>query len=123
MDERTFQEMRKSLETQFKQTIRSQPGFPFFHSIGNTNFFQGFKSDDGTDFGVLHVYWDKEWRHRWLKKEDGYPVVAPFGNSPISEEGWQKIMSEHNRLINKSATKKTTRKFEKEQELNPPILN
>ena len=131
MDERSFLEMRKGLEMQFKHMIYNQPGFKFFHSIGNTNFFQRFKADDGTDFGVLHVYWDKDaenmieyvdkdgnvrphskkgdWRHRWLKHEDGYPVVASRGPSPITEEGWQKIMSEHaNKMreaLEQSATK------------------
>ena len=50
-----------------------------------------------------------DWRHRWLKHEDGYPVVASRGPSPITEEGWQKIMSEHaNKMreaLENSATK------------------
>ena len=131
MDERSFLEMRKGLEIQFKHMIYKQPGFRFFHSIGNTNFFQRFKTDDGIDFGVLHVYWDKDaenmieyvdengnltphskqgdWRHRWLKHEDGYPVVAPSGNSPISEEGWNKILQIHADKIRESLEKNATK--------------
>ena len=50
MDEKSINEIRNSLEMQFKQIIYSQPGFRFFQSIGNTNFFQAFKTDDGIDF-------------------------------------------------------------------------
>ena len=131
MDERSFQEMRKGLEIQFKYILYRRPGFKFFHSIGNWNFFQRFKSDDGKiDFGVLHVYWDKDaenmidyvdkdgnvrphskqgdWRHRWLNHEDGYPVVAPFGNCPISEEGWKKIYQIHADKLKESLEKSAT---------------
>jgi len=131
MDERSFLEMRKGLEIQFKHMIYSQPGFKFFHSIGNTNFFQRFKTEDGIDFGVLHVYWDRDaentieyvdkdgnveprnkkgdWRHRWLKHEDGYPVVASRGNSPISEEGWNKILTIHADKMRESLEKSATK--------------
>ena len=40
MDEKSINEIRNSLEMQFKHLIYSQPGFRFFQSIGNTNFFQ-----------------------------------------------------------------------------------
>ena len=144
MDERSFLEMRKGLEIQFKHMIYKQPGFRFFHSIGNTNFFQRFKTDDGIDFGVLHVYWDKDaenmieyvdengnltphskqgdWRHRWLKHEDGYPVVAPRGNSIMSEDGWRKVLQIHadklKESLEKSATKIAKEKI-KELKKNP----
>ena len=112
MDERSLEQIRKTLEAQFKLTIYNQPGFKFFHSIGNTNFFQRFKTNDGIDFGTLHVYWDKDaedqiyimdekknlkeyikggWRHRWFAPDETPEVVAPFGKSIISEEGMKKI--------------------------------
>ena len=144
MDERSFLEMRKGLEIQFKHMIYSQPGFKFFHSIGNTNFFQRFKTDEGLDFGVLHVYWDKDaecmveyidkdgnveprskrgdWRHRWLKHEDGYPVIASRGNSIMSEEGWRKVLTIHadkmKEALEKSATKVAREKI-RELKRNP----
>ena len=109
MDERSINEIRKSLEIQFKYIIYNQPGFKFFHSIGNTNFFQAFKTNDGIDFGVGHVYWDRNaednidyvdkdgkivdkqgggWRFRWLPAG----CYEPFGvTSIISEKGRQII--------------------------------
>lgn len=137
MDEKSFLEMRKGLEMQFKHILYNQPGFKFFHSIGNTNFFQRFKADDGTDFGVLHVYWDRDaenmieyvdkdgnlrphskkgdWRHRWLNHDDGYPVVAPIGNNIMSEEGWHKVLAIHankmKEVLEKSATKMAREKI------------
>ena len=117
MDDKSFQEMRKGLEIQFKHIFYSQPGFEFFQSLGNTNFFQRFRTNDGLDFGTLHVYWDKDaennivtynpetgertnnakgdWRHRWFKPDETPEVVAPFGNSIISEEGMKKIYKIH----------------------------
>ena len=88
--------------------IYKQPGFKFFPSLGNTNFFQHFRTNDGIDFGVCHLYWDKDatdnmdfidengkveerrggWRVRWLPK-GCYEVVGD--PSPISTEGYKKV--------------------------------
>ena len=83
MDERSFQEMRKGLEIQFKYILYRKPGFKFFHSIGNWNFFQRFKSDDGKiDFGVLHVYWDKDAENMidYVDKEGNFRPHVLFSN-------------------------------------------
>ena len=102
MDPKHLMEIRNSLETQFKLMIYKQPGFKFFPSLGNTNFFQHFRTNDGIDFGVCHLYWDKDatdnidfidengkveerrggWRVRWLPK-GCYEVVGD--PSPISK--------------------------------------
>ena len=117
MDEKSFQEMRQGLEVQFKHMIYSQPGFEFYHSIGNTNFFQRFRTNDGIDFGTLHVYWDKDaennivlvdpetgertnrargdWRHRWFKPDEKPEPIPPREDSIISEEGMKKIYTAH----------------------------
>ena len=101
MDEKSIIEIRNSLEMQFKQIICSQPGFKFFQSIGNTNFFQAFKTNDGIDFGVGHLYWDKgEWLFRWLPAGCFEPVGGP---SVISERGHQIIAQEFARRIQKAA--------------------
>ena len=50
MDEKSLEEIRKTLEVQFKLTIYNQPGFKFFHSMGNTNFFQRFKNHINTNY-------------------------------------------------------------------------
>ena len=138
------EQMRLTASFHMKYELYKKPEFRFFHSIGNTNFFQRFKTDDGIDFGVLHVYWDKDaenmieyvdengnltphskggdWRHRWLKHEDGYPVVAPRGNSIMSEDGWRKVLQIHadkmKEALEKSATKIAKEKI-KELKKNP----
>ena len=121
MDDKSFQEMRKGLEIQFKHIIYNQPGFEFYHSIGNTNFFQRFKTNDGLDFGTLHVYWDKttennivtynsetgertnnakgDWRHRWFKPDEQLEMVPSRENSVISEEGMKIIYTMHAQKI------------------------
>ena len=108
MDPKHLMEIRNSLETQFKLMIYKQPGFKFFPSLGNTNFFQHFRTNDGIDFGVCHLYWDKDatdnidfidengkveerrggWRVRWLPK-GCYEVIGE--PSPISTEGYKKV--------------------------------
>ena len=60
MDPKHLMEIRNSLENQFKFMIYKQPGFKFFPSLGNTNFFQHFRTNDGIDFGVCHLYSDKD---------------------------------------------------------------
>ncbi len=47
MDHKQLMEIRNSLETQFKLMIYKQPGFKFFPSLGNTNFFHHFRTNDG----------------------------------------------------------------------------
>lgn len=72
MDPKHLMEIRNSLETQFKLMIYKQPGFKFFPSLGNTNFFQHFRTNDGIDFGVCHLYWDTG---KW--NESGALVIHP----------------------------------------------
>ena len=137
-----YMEMRKGLEIQFKYMIYKQPGFPFFHSIGNTNFFQGFRSEDPPlDFGVLHVYWDKDaedgiylldeegevkpkinggWRHRWFDPDQTPEPWNNFGEDLISEKGRELIIKAHLELINKWKLRKPEGDPE---EAKQPVLN
>ena len=118
MDEKSITEIRNSLEMQFKLIIYSQPCFRFNQSIGNTNFFQAFKTNDGIDFGVGHLYWDKKaedniyyhtdgevnkqkggWRFRWLPSG----CYEPFGEpSIISDKGRQLIAQAFNERMQKA---------------------
>ena len=138
MDEKSLEEIRKTLEVQFKLTIYNQPGFKFFHSMGNTNFFQRFKTNDGIDFGTCHVYWDKDaennvvtynpetgertnnakgdWRHRWFKPGEIPEVVAPFGNNIISEEGMRKIYKIHAEKLADIAVKQNKNRMEEREQ-------
>ena len=49
MDKKDLDEIKKTLELQFKHIIYSQPGFKYYPAMGNTNFFQHFKTNDGID--------------------------------------------------------------------------
>ena len=138
MDDKSLQEMRYGLEVQFKHIIYSQPGFELFHSIGNRNFFQRFRTNDGIDFGTLHVYGDKDaennivtcnpetgertnsakgdWRHRWFKPDEKPEAVPPHENSIISEEGMQKIYRIHAKKLVDAAQNENKRMMEKRQQ-------
>ena len=55
MDERSLEQIRDSLEHQFREAISKQPGFEFYHSIGNCTFFQHFRPADELVLQVLLV--------------------------------------------------------------------
>ena len=138
MDEKSINEIRNSLEMQFKQIIYSQPGFRYFQSMGSTNFFQAFKTNDGIDFGVGHLYWDKKavdnidyvdadgnivdkqkggWRFRWLPAGCFEPVGDP---SVISEKGHQIIAQEFARRIQK--VMKANVEVQEDEQINEEAL-
>ena len=48
MDKKDLDEIKKTLELQFKHIIYSQPGFKYYPAMGNTNFFQHFKTNNST---------------------------------------------------------------------------
>ena len=130
MDEKSINEIKASLESQFKHLITKQPGFKFYHSLGNTNFFQHFRTADGIDFGVCHFYWEhKEWKIRWLPTGNYTPIGKP---SPVSDEGWRlihKAFADKIRMVQEKANIKIKKENEEvktnedaEQEV-PKLLN
>ena len=144
MKKEDLDEIKKTLELQFKHIIYSQPGFKYFPAMGNTNFFQHFKTNDGIDFGVCHLYWDKNaddgidyvdedgnlmdkskggWKVRWLPA-GCYDVIGE--PSPISKEGWKKIAQAYldKSLPGTVPDEKKIEQFEKESEEEvPKFLN
>ena len=58
MDKKDLDEIKKDFGVTV-QTYNLQSRIQVFHPLGNTNFFQHFKTNDGIDFGVCHLYWDK----------------------------------------------------------------
>ena len=138
MDEKSITEIRNSLEMQFKLIIYSQPCFRFNQSIGNTNFFQAFKTNDGIDFGVGHLYWDKNtvdnidyvdargnivdkrkggWGFRWLPAGCFDPIGEP---SVISKKGHQIIAREFARRIQK--VMKANVEVQEDEQINEEAL-
>ena len=118
MDERSLQQIKDSLEHQFREAISKSPGFDFFHSIGNTNFFQHFKTADGLDFGVCHLYWDGSWKIRWLPAGCYEPIGKP---NPISEEGWRIIDREISERISQSTIKTMQAHIERQEQDLPAV--
>ena len=78
MKKEDLDEIKKTLELQFKHNLQS--GFKYY-PMGNTNFFQHFKTNDGIDFGVCHLYWDK--------RDDGIDYVDENGNLMDKKGGWK----------------------------------
>ena len=140
MDPKHLMEIRNSLETQFKMMIYKQPGFKYFPSMGNTNFFQHFRTNDGIDFGVCHLYWDKDaddkidyadkdgniiskqvggWCVRWLTKQEFDNM--PEEDSVISPEGKRKIEDAFEEKLKQAALANLER-FQKEQKEKQELM-
>jgi peptide subunit release factor RF-3 len=60
--ETNLQQLRDSLETQFRLNFYQDPKFPYLHSVGIKDVFQSFESNqDNVGFiGVLHLWWVNE---------------------------------------------------------------
>ena len=103
MDEQSLVEMRKGLEIQYLRMLCAQPGFKFFHSMGAHDFMQGFQTTDGLNFGILHVYWDGDWKHHWLQPDS--PEIAEIINRRHS------VISAQGRMLVQELFKKQMEKF------------
>ena len=110
--QRRINEMRHVCSTQMKFGLYRNPAFKFYHSLGITDLFQGFKNND-LDLGVYHLYWDKDaintieyydpktgertnnikgdWRERWYEPgEEIEPVEmdGPGRPDPVKLMKW-----------------------------------
>ena len=137
--QKRIDEMRYVCATQMKFGLYRNPAFKFYHSLGITDLFQGFKNGD-LDLGVYHLYWDKDatdkidfidedgkveerrggWRVRWLPK-GCYEVVGD--PSPISEEGYKKIATAMAERIARTAVKQAQEIREVREESKIPNFN
>ena len=51
-------ELRQSMEIQYRHQFYNSPEFPFLQSIGVDHIIQGFEAEDEVGFiGVLHLWW------------------------------------------------------------------
>jgi|TARA_B110000967_G_scaffold203051_1_gene243009 hypothetical protein len=70
MTKQEIEQIRFSLEVQFREQLIRRPEFPFLQSIGTKDIFQPFKHHtEGTFFGTLHLVWisGKTWkRETWF---------------------------------------------------------
>ena len=148
MDERSFLEMRKGLEIQMRHKLYKDSAFRFWHSLGIFNFLQGFRSDiDDVDFGVLHIYWDRNgqdnilypdgtpqlpgiWRHKWYDAPidpTTIPLVKHLHEDIISEGGKQKmieaVIEAQRKVIENAVRKQNPRAVVTVVKEKEPILN
>ena len=137
MDERNFLEMRKGLEIQMRYKLYQDSAFRFWHSLGIYNFIQGFRSDiDDVDFGILHIYWDRNsqvpgiWKHKWYDAPvdlTTIPLVKHPHEDVISEGGKQKmieaVIEAQRKVIENAARKQNPRAIVRVAKEKEPILN
>ena len=148
MDERNFLEMRKGLEIQMRHKLYQDSAFRFWHSLGIYNLIQGFRSDiDDVDFGILHIYWDRNghdnilkpdgtphlsgiWKHKWYDAPVD-PTTIPLTKHPhediINEGGRMKlieaVIEAQRKVIENAARKQNPRAIVRVTKEKETILN
>ena len=92
MTKQEIEQIRFSLEVQFREQLIRRPEFPFLQSIGTKDIFQPFKHHtEGTFFGTLHLVWisGKTWkRETWfdtLEDAENY-MRKLYDEKPFSSE-------------------------------------
>ena len=92
MTTQEIEQIRFSLEVQFREQLIRRPEFPFLQSIGTKDIFQPFKHHTkGIFFGTLHLVWTsgKTWkRETWFDtQEEGENFIRELHrNKPFSTE-------------------------------------
>ena len=92
MTKQEIEQIRFSLEVQFREQLIRRPEFPFLQSIGTKDIFQPFAHHTkGTFFGTLHLVWvsGKTWkREKWFDtQEEGEDFIRELHrNKPFSTE-------------------------------------
>jgi hypothetical protein len=92
MTTQEIEQIRFSLEVQFREQLIRRPEFPFLQSIGTRDIFQPFRHHTkGIFFGTLHLVWTsgKTWkREKWFEtQEEGEDFIRELHrNKPFSTE-------------------------------------
>ena len=92
MTKQEIEQIRFSLEVQFREQLIRRPEFPFLQSIGTKDIFQPFKHHtEGTFFGTLHLVWisGKTWkRETWFDTQEECEdfIRELHRNKPFSSE-------------------------------------
>ena len=112
MKELNLQQLRHSLETQFRFKFYQDPKFPYLHSVGIKDIFQSFEctQDDIGFVGVLHLWWVNEdnnivydkptvikpkgvWHSEWLESaEEGIELAQSLQINKYNVFNLQKLM-------------------------------
>ena len=92
MTTQEIEQIRFSLEVQFREQLIRRPEFPFLQSIGTKDIFQPFTHHTkGTFFGTLHLVWvsGKTWkRETWFDTQEECEdfIRELHRNKPFSSE-------------------------------------
>jgi hypothetical protein len=92
MTTQEIEQIRFSLEVQFREQLIRRPEFPFLQSIGTKDIFQPFAHHTkGTFFGTLHLVWvsGKTWkRETWFDTQEECEdfIRELHRNKPFSSE-------------------------------------
>ena len=92
MTKQEIEQIRFSLEVQFREQLIRRPEFPFLQSIGTKDIFQPFAHHTkGTFFGTLHLVWvsGKTWkRETWFGTQEECEdfIRELHRNKPFSTE-------------------------------------
>jgi len=143
-----LQQLRDSLETQFRYNFYQDPKFPYLHSVGIKDIFQSFEcnQDDIGFVGVLHLWWVNEdnnivydkptvikpkgvWHSEWLESaEDGIEQARSLinQNKIFKPEALMEAILKANIKIAERIQKKQLRLLQEEdleEDISTRVLN
>jgi len=143
-----LQQLRDSLETQFRYNFYQDPKFPYLHSVGIKDIFQSFEcnQDDIGFVGVLHLWWVNEdnnivydkptvikpkgvWHSEWLESaEDGIEQARSLinQNKIFKPEALMEAILKANIKIAERIQKKQSRLLQEEdleEDISTRVLN
>lgn len=148
MKDLNLQQLRDSLETQFRYNFYQDPKFPYLHSVGIKDIFQSFEcnQDDIGFVGVLHLWWVNEdnnivydkptvikpkgvWHSEWLESaEDGIEQARSLinQNKIFKPEALMEAILKANIKIAERIQKKQLRLLQEEdleEDISTRVLN
>ena len=142
MTQQELNTIRYAMEVQFRYKFYQDIQFPYYHSLGIRNIFQGFENKDTGFIGMLHLWWVNEdceivydnpkkgpvaikgiWKSEWFNTAaEGMAAVQKITKEKIYDE--EKLVSvAHNYIIQKTeekAKKEMERLLREQQGIESP---
>ena len=142
MTEKELNTIRYAMETQFRYKFYQDIQFPYYHSLGIKDVFQGFGNEEHGFIGMIHLWWVNEdnritydhpkkgpvtikgiWRSEWFDTpEQGILAAQKIAKEKIYDE--EKLVQAHQNHIRQweqeRAQKEAVRLLQERKEFERP---
>jgi|TARA_Y100001949_G_scaffold171846_1_gene174929 hypothetical protein len=110
-------ELRQSMEIQYRHQFYNSPEFPFLQSIGVDHIIQGFEAEDEVGFiGVLHLWWVPDptgtvlgiWESEWFDRPEAaiWCAIKIQKDRPYDEDKLIQVVMNHCKKMAERSVKK-----------------